>query len=89
MKSWNAELASKVFKGAKVINGHNRGRYLDDQFYWPILECAEALMCPTDLHPTPPPQPVIDVSYGGFAPMVTDMRWPAALGVGISKPRFI
>jgi predicted TIM-barrel fold metal-dependent hydrolase len=27
------------FKGA-VINGHNRGRYLDDRSYWPILECA-------------------------------------------------
>jgi predicted TIM-barrel fold metal-dependent hydrolase len=60
------------FKGA-VINGHNRGRYLDNQFYWPILECAEALNVPIYLHPTPPPQPVIDVSYGGFSPMVTDM----------------
>jgi predicted TIM-barrel fold metal-dependent hydrolase len=60
------------FKGA-VINGHNRGRYLDDQFYWPILECAEALNVPVYLHPTPPPQAVIDVSYGGFSPMVTDM----------------
>jgi predicted TIM-barrel fold metal-dependent hydrolase len=30
------------FKGA-VINGHNRGRYLDDKFYWPIFERAEAL----------------------------------------------
>src|SRR5581483_9480617 len=60
------------FKGA-VINGHNRGRYLDNSFYWPILECAEALNVPIYLHPTPPPQPVIDTYYGGFAPMVTDM----------------
>ncbi len=60
------------FKGL-VINGHNRGRYLDDRFYWPILECAEALNVPIYLHPTPPPQAVIDISYGGFAPMVTDM----------------
>src|SRR5215475_4699745 len=30
------------FKGA-VINGHNKGRYLDNHFYWPLLECAEAL----------------------------------------------
>ena len=30
------------FKGA-VINGHNRGRYLDDKFFWPILERAESL----------------------------------------------
>ncbi len=60
------------FKGA-VINGHNRGRYLDDQFYRPILECAEALGVPIYLHPTQPPKPVIEASYGGFAPMVGDM----------------
>jgi predicted TIM-barrel fold metal-dependent hydrolase len=67
------------FKGA-VINGHNRGRYLDDRFYWPILERAEALDVPIYLHPTPPPQPVIDISYGGFAPMVTDMLAGGAWG---------
>jgi uncharacterized protein len=67
------------FKGA-VINGHNRGRYLDDRFYWPILERAEALNVPIYLHPTPPPQPVIDISYGGFAPMVTDMLAGGAWG---------
>jgi uncharacterized protein len=67
------------FKGA-VINGHNRGRYLDHKFYWPILECAEANAVPVYLHPTPPPQPVIDVSYGGFAPLVTDMIAGGAWG---------
>ena len=30
------------FRGA-MINGHTRGRYLDDEFFWPILERAEAL----------------------------------------------
>ncbi len=59
------------FKGA-VINGHIRGRYLDDPFFWPILERAEALQVPLYLHPTPPPQPVIQASYvGNFAPEVT------------------
>ncbi|MGH7866589.1 MAG: amidohydrolase family protein, partial [Candidatus Dormibacteraceae bacterium] len=58
------------FKGA-LINGHSRGRYLDDQFFWPILEQAETLQVPLYLHPTPPPQPVIEASYGGFAPEVT------------------
>jgi predicted TIM-barrel fold metal-dependent hydrolase len=67
------------FKGA-VINGHNKGRYLDNQFYWPLLECAEALNVPIYLHPTPPPQAVIDVSYGGFSPMVTDMLAGGAWG---------
>ncbi len=60
------------FHGA-VINGHHRGRYLDDQFFWPIFESAVALDVPVYLHPTPPPQPVIDASYGGFSPLVTEM----------------
>ena len=71
-----AELELRVrqqkFVGA-VIHGHNRGRYLDNKFFWPILESAEKLNAPIYLHPTPPPQGVIDISYGGFAPAVTDM----------------
>ena len=55
------------FKGA-IINGHNRGRYLDDKFYWPILEGAEALNVPIYLHPTLPPKAVMAASYGGFSP---------------------
>jgi predicted TIM-barrel fold metal-dependent hydrolase len=60
------------FAGA-VINGHHRGRYLDDKFFWPILESAEKLGVPIYLHPTKPPQPVIDASFGGFSPLVTEM----------------
>jgi len=65
-------LTDHGFKGA-VINGHHRGRYLDDKFFWPILERAERLHAPIYLHPTPPPQAVIDASYGGFSPIVTEM----------------
>ena len=54
------------FKGA-LINGHSRGRYLDDKFFWPILECAEKLDVPIYLHPTRPPQAVIDAIYSGFS----------------------
>ncbi len=60
------------FAGA-VINGHNRGRYLDDKFFWPILECAEKIGAPIYLHPTRPPKPVIDASYGGFSPLVNEI----------------
>jgi predicted TIM-barrel fold metal-dependent hydrolase len=60
------------FKGA-MINGHIRGRYLDDQFFWPILERAESLGVPIYIHPTLPPKPVIDASYGGFAPAITEL----------------
>jgi predicted TIM-barrel fold metal-dependent hydrolase len=60
------------FKGA-IINGHHRGRYLDDKVFWPILECAEALNVAIYLHPTLPPKPVIEASYGGFSPIVTEV----------------
>lgn len=67
------------FKGA-IINGHNRGRYLDDKFFWPILERAEALDVPIYLHPTQPPQAVIDASYAGFEPIVVAMLASAGWG---------
>ncbi|HTZ02318.1 MAG TPA: amidohydrolase family protein [Xanthobacteraceae bacterium] len=57
------------FKGA-VINGHNNGRYLDDKFFWPILECAETLNVPIYLHPARPPKAVMAAQYGGFSPIV-------------------
>ena len=53
------------FKGI-VINGHHRGRYLDDRFFWPVLARTEALKLPIYLHPTPLPKPVIDAWYGGL-----------------------
>ena len=69
-----AELERRVrqqgFKGT-LINGHTRGRYLDDKFFWPVLERAEALNVPVYLHPTISPQAVVDASFGGFAPSVT------------------
>jgi uncharacterized protein len=67
------------FKGAN-INGHVKGRYLDNQFFWPILERAEALDVPIYLHPTQPPKTVIDASYSGFDPAVTSMLIGAGWG---------
>jgi uncharacterized protein len=67
------------FKGA-LINGHHRGRYLDDKFFWSVLECAESLGVPIYLHPTQPPPAVVEASYGGFAPEVTFMFANAGWG---------
>lgn len=67
------------FKGT-MINGHARGRYLDDNFFWPILERAEALNVPIYLHPTQPPQPVVDTYYKGFNQIVSFMFANAGWG---------
>ncbi|WP_202947850.1 amidohydrolase family protein [Desulfosporosinus acidiphilus] len=68
------------FKGA-VINGHIQGRYLDDSFFWPIMERAETLQVPIYLHPAPPPQPVIDAYYtGNFSSEVTRILSSAGWG---------
>src|SRR5215208_5038265 len=68
------------FVGA-LINGHTRGRYLDDAYFWPILGRAEALGVPIYLHPTPPPRSVIEASYSGnFAPGVTGLLATAGWG---------
>lgn len=67
------------FKGA-MINGHTRGRYLDDKFFWPILEAAEHLNAPIYLHPTPPVKAVTDVYFAGYSPTLTDMFSTAGWG---------
>ena len=67
------------FKGA-LINGHSRGRYLSDKFFWPILERAEALNVPIYVHPTVPAKPVADILYGGFSPAVSGMFEAAGWG---------
>ncbi|WP_407149895.1 amidohydrolase family protein [Bradyrhizobium sp. ORS 86] len=71
-REFERRLGKESFAGA-VINGHQRGRYLDDKFFWPVLEAAESLGAPIYLHPTRPPKQVIDASFGGFAPLVTEM----------------
>ena len=58
------------FPGA-VINGHSRGRYLDDPFFDPVLSRAAGLRVPIYLHPTIPPPGVIESSYAGFSAEVT------------------
>jgi uncharacterized protein len=54
-----------------MTNGHVNGRYLDDKFFWPVFECAEALGVRIYLHIQVPPKPVVDACYSGFAPEVS------------------
>jgi predicted TIM-barrel fold metal-dependent hydrolase len=49
-----------------MVNGRTLERFLDDEFFWPIFESAEALGVPLYLHPMPPPQAVYDAYYSGF-----------------------
>lgn len=68
------------FKGG-LINGHTRGRYMDEEFFWPILERAEALNVPIYIHPTRPPQPVVDTYYrGNFSAKVSARLATAGFG---------
>ena len=67
------------FKGT-LINGHTRGRYLDDKFFSPILERAAALNVPIYLHPTVPPKAVVDAQFSGFAPQVSAVFASAGWG---------
>ena len=65
------------FKGA-LINGHCRGRYLDDRYFWPILERAEALGVPLYIHPAVPPEPVVRTYYEGNHSAEVTARFAAA-----------
>src|SRR4051812_24374393 len=80
------------FKGGQ-ISGQIRGRYLDDQFFWPILERAEALQVPLYLHPAPPSPVVIQALYSGFTPQVTALLasggWGWHIDTGLHVLRII
>ena len=55
------------FKGA-LINGHVRGRFLDERAFWPIFERAQRLDVPIYLHPTEPPDAVREAYYKDLPP---------------------
>jgi predicted TIM-barrel fold metal-dependent hydrolase len=78
-KELEQRVREQKFAGT-VINGHHRGRYLDDKFFWPILERAEAINVPIYVHPTVPPKPVVDALYSGFSPAVTGSLSAAGWG---------
>ena len=81
------------FKGAAIM-GHTRGRYLDDEFFWPILESAAALQVPIYIHPTKPPQKVIEAYYTGNYPpnvatLLSTMAWGWHIETAIHSLRLV
>jgi predicted TIM-barrel fold metal-dependent hydrolase len=75
----NRAVTELNFKGA-LVNGRTQERFLDDQFFWPMFESAEALGVPIYLHPMPPPKAVYDVYYAGFGDAVGFMLAAPAWG---------
>jgi uncharacterized protein len=75
----NRAVTELKFKGA-LVNGRTQERFLDDQFFWPMFESAEALGVPIYLHPMPPPKAVYDAYYAGFGDAVSFMLAAPAWG---------
>ena len=67
------------FKGA-MIHGVTQGRFLDNAFFFPILERAVTLDVPIYLHPAPPPEAVLDTYFSDLAPAVSLMLSTAGWG---------
>ncbi len=67
------------FKGA-MIQGVTQGRFLDHPFFFPILECAEALGAPIYLHPAPPPEAPFKSYFSDLEPALAVMLSTAGWG---------
>jgi predicted TIM-barrel fold metal-dependent hydrolase len=80
------------FKGA-LINGHVRGRFLDERAFWPIFERAQSLNVPIYLHPTEPPEAVRDAYYRNLpAPIANTLAtsgWGWHVDTGLHVLRLI
>jgi predicted TIM-barrel fold metal-dependent hydrolase len=72
------------FKGA-LINGHTQGRYLDDDSFSPIFERALALDVPIYIHPTDPPQAIIDIYYKDCPAMMQSWGWQVETGTHLLR----
>jgi predicted TIM-barrel fold metal-dependent hydrolase len=64
VKELDRAVARLGFEGA-VINGHTQGRFLDEEMFWPIFECAEARGVPIYLHPSKPHPSVMKAYFDG------------------------
>ncbi len=67
------------FSGA-LVNGMVQGRFLDDSVFEPVLARAESLGVPIYIHPSFPPQSVMDAYFGGLDPLQSLMLATAGWG---------
>src|ERR1700722_17010597 len=72
------------FKGA-LINGHTQGRYLDEESLAPIFERAQALDVPIYIHPTDPPQAVVDTYYKNSPALMQVWGWQVETGTHLLR----
>jgi predicted TIM-barrel fold metal-dependent hydrolase len=88
----NRAVTELHLKGA-LVNGRTQERFLDDQFFWPMFESAEALGVPIYLHPMPPPKAVYDAYYAGFGDdvgfMLAAPAWGWHIETGLHALRLI
>jgi predicted TIM-barrel fold metal-dependent hydrolase len=65
------------FKGA-MVHGLTRGRFLDDEMFWPVFQRAAALDVPLYIHPAIPHPAVMEVYFKDYAqswPMFPRAAW--------------
>lgn len=62
------------FKGA-LINGHINGRYLNDDYFSPILAKAQELDVPIYIHPTDPPTEICQQYFDNSDAIITGWAW--------------
>ncbi|HEY5369443.1 MAG TPA: amidohydrolase family protein [Hanamia sp.] len=72
------------FKGA-LINGHTQGLYLDDTSFSVLLERAQTLDVPIYIHPTDPPQAVVDIYYKDYPAMMQSWGWQVETGTHLLR----
>lgn len=63
-----------------MINGRPAGRFLDEEFFRPVLEAAEHLRVPLYLHPASPTPALRAASYEGLPPAAAHWLSTAAWG---------
>src|SRR3546814_18421054 len=74
-----------------LINGTAGGLFLDDAAFAPLLARAASLAVPLYLHPSLPPNAVLDASYGdlpghaGFLLAGPGFGWPAETAIPVLR----